>query len=731
MGVWTAQLTLDGVETRLVSVSHRERTNEVAETHCVAIVSDDPPKLTDLIGKAASILIEDRQFGSARTIAGIVAEAELHELGTANGRLNHRLELVVVPRLALLGLRSDCRTFQKMTPDAVAKKVLEGAGYAAGEVDVKLGAPPTERDWTVQYNETDLDFLLRLLAEEGISLAVFAKDDVDHVALFDGDRGQATPSTLRAEQTVGLDAAEDFIADLTLESEPRPGKVTMREYDFESPRLGLEVDSEADEDGDFEVFDYPGRYPDEAEGKKKAELLLQSLRTGRNRVTAVASALGLGLGTTVAVQGHAYAALNGELWIRELRIEYGQAQARARIELEAVRLEDGKVRPERRPAAARMAGLQSAFVTGASGKEISADNHGRVTVWFPWDRIEPKDDKSSLPIRTLQLPLGGSQLTPRVGWEVSLTGFEGDLDAPLVLGRMMNAAAPPPYPLPAGKTKFAIQTATTPGGGSVNEIRFDDAKGSEEMFINASKDASVGVGNNTTDKVTVDELRTIGGDQSTEIGGGWTGVFKASQVITVGGSQTAKAATKGVDESGSHTLVMGGSRSLTVGGDYKRVASGASTLSVGGNAIDLVIGTFDTKANSTLTETIGAADIILSSKKNLHVVGARSEKAGAAKVILVAGDRAASAASLSQMVAGAIGNIVSGDRSEEASGDFTEVAGGAHIIQAANITIEATDLLSIVMGASTLTLTSSAIAIAGVKITFDGTIKEGILVADL
>lgn len=731
MSVWTATLCLDGTEQRLVSVSHRERASEVAHTECTVVLEGDPPKLGDLIGKAASILVEDRELATSRAIAGIVLEAEIVEIGDAHGVVKHRLELLIAPRLARLALRADCRTFQKMTPDAVARKVLEGAGYAAGEIDVNLGTPPTQRDWTVQYDETDLQFLERLLAEEGVLYVAYAKDDVDHIALFDGDRGDCTPASLRAELRGGLDASADAITDLAIESEPRPGKVTMREYDFESPRLGLEVSQSASKDGDFEVFEMPGRYPDEAEGKKKAGLLLEALRTGRNRVTGVASALGLELGKKVTVEGHPYEPLDGAMWISALRLEYGEAQGRSRIELEAVPVKDGPVRPPPRPYAARVAGLQSAFISGASGKEISADHHGRVTVWLPWDPIEPKDDKSSLPLRALQLPLGGSQLTPRVGWEVTIGAFEGDLDAPLVLGRMMNAAAPPPYPLPAGKTKFAIQTATTPGGGSVNEIRFDDAKGSEELFINASKDASVGVGNNATDKVTVDEVRTIGGDQSTEIGGGWTGVFKASQMITIGGSQTAKAATKGVDESGSHTLMMGGSRSLTVGGDYKKTASGGSTLSVGGSAIDLVIGSFDTKAKATFTETIGAADVILALTKNLHVVGARSEQAGAAKVILVKGDRTAVAASLDQTVYSAVGNVIKGDRSEAASGDFTEVAGGAHVIQATNITIEATDVLSIIMGASTLTLTPPAIAIAGASVTLDGTVKEGIAVLDL
>jgi type VI secretion system secreted protein VgrG len=731
MAKWTASLTVDGESRRIVSLSHRERVNEVALSRCVAVFEGEPPTLKDLVGKAATILVEDPELGKERRIAGIVTSISIEELGDDFGEPMQRIDFDVEPRLARLALRTDCRTFQHMTADAIAKKVLEGAGYSSDEIEVRASEALPERDWVVQYEETDLAFLTRLLAEEGMSFTVVEKDDVDRVVIFDGDLGPSAPSTLPFKGTVGFAVPDEYIADLVMESSPRPGKVTMREYDFAKPRLGLEVKEEADADADFEVFVPRGRYVDEGAGKRKAKLHLEALRTGRNQVRASSTALGLAVGSTVTVEGHPYEKLNASLWLRAIRLEYAEAQARARLEIEAVLADDGPVRPDPVPFDATAAGLQTAFVTGASGQEISADEHGRVTLWFPWDRIEPKDEKSSLPVRAMQLPLGGSQLTPRVGWEVGVGAFEGDLDAPLVLGRMMNAAAPPPYPLPAGKTKFAIQTATTPGGGSVNEIRFDDAAGSEELFMNASKDASVGVGNNATDKVTVDEVRTIGGDQSIEIGGGWTGKYKSSQTVTVSGSQTAKSATKAVDESGSHTLSVGADRNLTVGGDYQKKASGASTLDVSANAIDLVVGSFDTHAKATFAETVGAADIILASKKNLHVVGARSEEAGAAKIILVAGDRVASAASLSQSVTAAIGNIISGDRTEEAGGDFTEVAVGAHVVQAASITIEAEDLLSIVMGASTITLTPAAIAIAGVSVTLDGTAAEGIAVLDL
>src|SRR4029079_9323446 len=127
------------------------------------------------------------------------------------------------------------------------------------------------------------------------------------------------------------------------------------------------------------------------------------------------------------------------------------------------------------------------------------DQHGRVKVIFPWDRVGKPDETSSLWIRTCQLPLCCSMLTPRVGCECYLNFTDGDPDLPFVFGRMYNGKTPPPYALPEHKTKMSIQTATTPGGGSTNEIRMDDKAGSEEMFMNASKDAAVSAGDNATE----------------------------------------------------------------------------------------------------------------------------------------------------------------------------------------------------------------------------------------
>jgi len=319
MARWTATLTLDGATTRLVSVDHDERVGEVPTTRCVAMLAGDPPVLSELVGKPASVVVEDADLGTSRAIAGIVVDVALTDLGVIAGRPAQRLDLAIAPRLARLDLRADCRSFQDLSAEDIAREVLEGAGYTADEITAQLGEPPPPRAWVVQYEETDLHFLQRLLAEEGIALAVQTDGEVDTVVLYDGDLGPASPERLRFDTASGMDVQADAVSDLTITSEPRPGKVTLRDYDFEKPRLGLEVVEEADRDGDFEVFDVPGRYADEDAGKRRARLRLEGLRCGRNRVTGTSTALGLAVGSTVKLEGHPYEALNAEIQVTALR----------------------------------------------------------------------------------------------------------------------------------------------------------------------------------------------------------------------------------------------------------------------------------------------------------------------------------------------------------------------------------------------------------------------------
>ena len=736
------RLTIDGTAHEIMWLTSHEAADELGFVHCEITDRAGGPDPATLVGKPLVLEVERREDGQERKIAGYVTSAE-HT--TTRGDEETGVRVTARPHLFRLTQRSDCRVFQHVTAPDIVKKVLAVGGVSESDQKWQLSGSYPARIYTTQYRESDFDFVRRVLSEEGISFVIDSSSGKDIVTFFDADLGpiegeKSIPYRLGA----GLNAPRDGIGGLTHEKSTVPGKVHLRDYDFERPRLKLDAKVEGDDEAEhsLEVYGYPGRYTEPAEGDRLAKVLLDSVRARRETVRGTTNTLRLHPGQTMALEEHPYAPLNQEYLVLEVDISLhgrrgkprpGEAERREGLSFLAIPTEKTTYRPPRVARAVAAPGAQVAVTTGPPGQEIHPDEHGRVKVIFPWDRLGKPDDSSSLWIRTCQLPLGGSMLTPRVGWEVYLNFTDGDPDEPFVFGRMYNGKTPPPYALPEHKTRMSIQTNTTPGGGSSNEIRMDDKAGSEEMFMNASKDASVSAGNNATEGVGNNATRSIGSNQTLSVTDSLAASVGANQTLSISGNQTVHVSTFMVDDVGSHSLSVGGNRDLKAGGDHKRTVGGASTLTVSGMQIDLVAGSCDEEGMGAMADTVDAVLVELTaSDRTVTVTGSRRETAGAAKVILASGGRSVDiGADLDHKVAGAILNKVSGDRSDDSKGDYLEIAGGAQLIKAANVVFEADDLLSIVMGASTITLTAGSVSILGTKITIDGEcVEEAALVAD-
>jgi type VI secretion system secreted protein VgrG len=749
-------LTIDGKEVRLLRLDAREALDEIGELTCEVTDDAGGPDPAALLGKPLVLTLTRQEGSQERKIAGYVVEAEATTARGEEAQTGPRV--VARPRLFRLSQRADCRIFQQMTAPDIVKKVLDGAGVPAEAQAWKLQGTYPARDYTTQYRETDFAFMQRLLSEEGIGFAVDSSSGADVVTFFDTNLGPIEgDKTIVHRPGDGLHAKRDAIGAVTYEKTTAPGKVNLRDYDFKRPKLDLnaKAEGEAAAEKALEVYHYPGRFTEPSNGDRYAKVLLDSLRARRATLSGPTNTLRLRPGMLFALDEHPYAPLNQEYLVLEVRTvldarrsggertrgasllrgetRRDEAMPGERLTFRAIPTEKTTYRPPRVPRAVASPGAQVAVTTGPAGKEIHPDEHGRVKVSFPWDRVGKKDESSSLWIRTCQLPLGGSMLTPRTGWEVYLNFTDGDPDLPFVFGRMYNGKVRPPYELPKHKTRMSIQTATTPGGGSTNEIRMDDKAGSEEMFMNASKDASVSAGNNATESVGNNETRAIGANQSLAVTDSLTVNIGANQNLTVGANQSVHVATVMGDDLGSHSLAVGGNRDLKAGGDHKRTVTGASTLSIGGMQVDLVAGSADENGLATLDDEVGAALVELTaSSRSLWVAGSRTEKIGAAKVIISGGGRVVNVgAALKQKVAGAVLAQLKGDRADESSADFLEVAGGAQIIKATNVIFEADSVLSVIMGGSTITLTKASVSIAGTKITLDGECaEEAALVAD-
>jgi type VI secretion system secreted protein VgrG len=735
---------IDGEAYRLLACQIRESLSAlpvaVIELGTLDSVNNaGPPDPTGMIGKPVLITLAREDESQSRTFAGIATEAT--RFADKEGRPFTRI--TVVPRLFRLGKRADCRTFQQESVPDIVKKVLTGAGVGEDAQEARLSGSYAPRVYCVQYRETDLDFVARLLSEEGIYFAVTFADGKDKVVFCDDPTGLDDlegNASLPFAHTFGSGTSRECVLWVKEANEVRSDKAFIRDYDFERPKLALEASVEGKDDGAhaLEVYQYPGRFLDEDVGKRYAQVLLDSLQAERHIVTGETTVLTMSPGRRFTITDHPYEPLNQEVLITAVEVEYrvgfssqgtaaqsgGQAYA---CRFTAVPTATTAYRPPRRERAAAIPGLQTAVTTGPSGQEIHTDKHGRVKARYMWDRLGKADDTSSLWMRTSQVPTGGSMLLPRVGWEVSVRHVEGDPDVPIVMSRLYNTVTPPPYALPAGKARGAMQTATTPGGGSSNELRMDDTKGKEEMMFNASKDMTVDVVNNTTESIGNNATHSIGSNHKVNVTNSVTASVGASQTVSVGSDQTVHVETFLVEQiAGAHTLDIGGNRDLKIGGDHRREVIGADKTEVGSLMTDLVVGKVSTEGSADLKIDVGTASaLITAGDHNLEVIGDHTEATGAAKaVIAVAGRGVEITGALTQKVAGAILAKIGGDRADTAATMFTEVAAGAHILKADNVVFEGETLVSFVMGASTITLTPVSISIAGVSIKIDGAVAE-------
>jgi type VI secretion system secreted protein VgrG len=738
-----ATLDVEGTPFRVLRYDLIESVSALSLCECEVMEDDAEPRSPgDLIGKTAKLELGRADGSQTRTFTGRVVVAE--RIADEDGVRTVHLEIAPVPWQ--LGKRADCRVFRDLSVPDIMKKVLEKGGVAADKQDWRLTGDHPVREYTVQYRESDFDFLQRLLSEEGIYFAVHVVDGVDKIILGDDPKGLGDvegTSTLPFRHGSGAHEIGDLVYRASQVLSAHSDKVMLRDYNPEKPKLKVEGEASGEGTGQLEVYDYPGRFADPGDGKRLSEILRDELQIERDVVELEVGSMALLPGLRFTLEEHPYAPLNREYIALRARLvgsfprlgagEGAREPATQRFQIVAIP-STTLLRPPRRPRTTLMPGLQTAFVTGASGQEINVHGSGQVKIWHHWDRLQPKDDTASNWIRTSQLPTGGSMLLPRVGWEVTVSCGEGDPDRPYVMGRLYNGTAPPPYALPGEATKSSLQTATSPGGGSTNEFRTCDKKGSEEMFFNASKDMAMDVKNNTTESVGANSTRSIGSNQKKNVTDSSTATVAGSQTVSVGGDQALHVETKMQDEvGGDHTLDIGGNRDMKVGGDHKRDVGGSGTLDVGGRQIDLVVGSTTESVLGSYTHDVSTALVdITVANRSLMVGGMIDEKAGAVKIIAVKGGRGVEVGgAMMQQVAGAIINIATGSRIESAGATYTEIAAGAHIVKADNIFIEGESMIALVMGASTLTLMPALVALAGVSVKLDGDLVDtGAMVID-
>ncbi|MCU1292292.1 MAG: type secretion protein ImpA [Bryobacterales bacterium] len=461
--------------------------------------------------------------GSNRYISGLWRQ--IKQVGIGQNKLA-MYEGVLVPSLWFLSLASDCRIFQNMTAPDIVSKVFEAAGLTAFKLSLMKTYPP--REYCVQYRESNLNFVSRLLEEEGI-FYFFEHTSDEHTLILADDPG--TISECQGQATAFFSLHSEAWAQEVETLEPQvsvhTGKITLSDYDFEKPKYSLLVNVGKKD----EVYDYPGKYTDTSDGDRISSIRLDEKEAGRSTVSGTGRCRAFLPGYKFKLSGHFRRDADMEYALVAVQHNavdssyFGSDQSSTPFEysnsFDAIPATT-TFRPARRAQKPVIQGVQTALVVGKSGEEIWVYQYGRVKVQFPWDRVGQKDENSSCWVRVSQIWAGkgwGWVSLPRIGQEVVVDFLEGDPDRPIITGRVYNADQTTPYTLPENQTQSGIRTRSSKGGGTANynEIVFEDKMGSEKLSVHAEKDMDTSVEHDDSQLVENDRTITVKGTHTETI----------------------------------------------------------------------------------------------------------------------------------------------------------------------------------------------------------------------
>jgi len=540
------------------------------------LLSADPNlDIKGLLRKAAVISIKlDEE--TERHIHGLFNRIALTEYGD-DGMMVYQAE--IVPWFWFLTLYSNCRIFQNKTVPDIVEKIFKDRGFT----DYKLSTQGTyePRDYCVQYRETDFNFVSRLLEDEGI-FYFFEQTKEKHTLVLADDKSSFAacpnrPSATYTPSTGGRLNADTVLA-IEEEYKVNTGMTSLADYDFEKPNTSLYATMSGPAGVSmYEGYDYPGDYTSKDDGDRYAKLRMEEREVPLVIMRGKSNCMGFECGYRFTLSGHFRDSANQDYTLIALRHKGQNTSYRSghsdpfdySNQFETIP-NSVAFRPPRLGRKPVIPSTQTAVVVGKSGEEIWTDQYGRIKVQFFWDREGTRDENSSCWIRVAQTWAGkswGAIFIPRMGQEVVVSFLEGDPDRPLITGSVYNADQTVPYALPGLENLSAIKSDSTKGSGGFNEIRFDDTKGSEDIFIHAEKNIDVRVKNdeyknvlnNLSLNVSKDVYEKFGNDHHLEV--------VKNQMIKVDVDHNLKVG-------GKQAIQVTGSHSLQVTGDVIEVFSG-------------------------------------------------------------------------------------------------------------------------------------------------------------
>ncbi|WP_437882277.1 type VI secretion system Vgr family protein [Pseudomonas sp. LRF_L74] len=636
---------------------------------------------------------------------------------TGNGQFAS-YQITLRPWLWLLTRTSDCKIFQNRTVPDIVKQVFRDLGFS--DFEDALSRSYRQWEYCVQYRETSFDFVSRLMEREGIYY-YFRHEAGRHVLVLCDSLSAHTTADGYAEVPYyphdDQMRERDHIFDWRMAREVQPGSLTLNEYDFKRPSAQLLVRSSTSRDhanAEHKLFDYPGEYVQSADGEQYARNRLEAIQTRFEQVQMRGCARGLSSGHLFSMSGYPrkdqnrkYLVVSSRYRITPDHYESGDDNRSIRFESSLSCMDASQVfRAQPSTVQPIVRGPQTARVVGPAGDEIWTDQYGRVKVHFHWDRHDKSDENSSCWIRVSHNWAGknwGAIHIPRIGQEVIVSFLEGDPDQPIITGRVYNAEQTVPYDLPANATQSGIKSRSSKGGtpANFNEIRMEDKKGEEQLFIHAEKNQDIEVENDETHWVGHDRSKTIDHDETVHVKHDRTETVDNNETITIGVNRTEKVGNNETISIGvNRTENVGSNESITIGANRTENVGANETIGIGANRSETVGDNETISIGSNRTEQVGSNETI--------TIGAnRTESVGANEQVSIGGNQTTS--------------IGKGESRSVGQSRNTAIGQSDSINVGRNFSLNAGDSITLVTGAASISMKKDGtIVISGKNITING-----------
>ena len=645
-----------GDKLRFMSMSGQEEISRLFEYQVLAVSEDGNLAADELLGKPVTVSL-DQGGGRTRWFNGIVASCGID--GGDGRYVSYRITMR--PWLWLLTRSADIRIFQDQSVPDIIQAVF--AEYQ-GQVQLNLQGSHPPRRYCVQYRETDFNFVCRLMEEEGIFFW-FAHSADKHALMLADDAGahaaQAGFEKVVYRATPKAQGATPAIHQWHMRHEIQAGQMLLSDYNFEKPSTNLRTDPATHPRQHahkaLEVYDYPGLYAEKGHGTDLARLRMEETASRFGRFSGQGDTTGLAAGARFKLDEHPrkdqntdYIVLATQIDMRLGSYESGGAEAGFLCRFSLQQLAE-PFRPPRSTPKPSVAGPQTAVVVGAGDAgDIQPDKYGRVQVQFHWDRLGQKDGAKTCWVRVAS-PWAGNGFgminLPRLGQEVVVDFLEGDPDQPLITGRVHNAEQMPPYELPANASVSTLKSRSVKGPvDAFNELRFEDKKGGEYVWLQAQKDRFEVVEETLKSEIRHHEHRTVKKDRKEKIEG--------EHHLTVKKAVKQKFEDKFSADTTGDILLKGGA------GYSLKIAQGISADA--GQGISL-------KAGTDLHIKIGT-NSGLDSGMNVHIKGGMN-------VVIEGGMQVSIKAGPSSVVLGPDGVSITGPMVKINSGGAAGSGGGA------------------------------------------------------